>query len=147
MNTAIKYLSDPVWFTSVVVCGIIVSIIGAYLKQGIDKLGTWLFPRMVGFVRKDIEAFGNEVAALRASSERRVETQLLKIEYLVKIIGAFFAAVYLNVLASLVIAPNSPRFASVLRVVAFFAAMYVSACIGRYGRFATLLNQARRTGS
>jgi hypothetical protein len=146
MDALIKNISDPAWWMAVVVGGILINLVAAYMKPAIDKIAAWLYPRMAGSLRMKAEEFEDEVASLRASSEHRIQTQLLKIEYLVKIIGAFLLSIYLSLAASRAATANVSYLASILRVAGFLAGMYSIGCTGRYVRLADTLRQAWRKG-
>lgn len=88
MDALSKNSSDPNWWMTVVAFGIVINLFSAYLKPALDRMVIRVYPRMAGFFRRGTDAFDAEIATLRASSEHRVATQLLKIEYLVKIVGA-----------------------------------------------------------
>jgi len=144
MNTLTKNLADPSWWMTVVVFGILINVIAAYLKPAIDKLGAMVYPRLRGAVGQKAVEFEAEVQSLRASSEHRVATQLLKIEFLVKVIGGWLLSIQLY--AAAYIAKGAGAFYLVwpLYMSAVLAGLYSSGCIGRYLRLAQTLSRARQ---
>jgi hypothetical protein len=144
MDGITKNFSDPRWWMTVVVFGILINLAAAYIKPLIDKAVANIYPQMLRPFHGQLKRFEAEVTSLRENSEQRVATQLLKIEYLLKFIAAALVSSLIYIAASRVQSANVPYLASILHVAGVLAGLYAAACIGRYQHFAVTLAQAWR---
>ncbi len=138
MSALVENFRDPSWWATVVVFGLIVNLLSAYLKPLLDRLPG----RFGASIVRSIEGYNAEVEALRISSTRQLMTQVLRLEYLIKIIGAFALAVLLFAASSRVASAGQPRYSSVLLAAAVLTGLYSSGCIGRYRRLSNTLRKA-----
>jgi hypothetical protein len=138
VSDLVENFRNPSWWATVVLFGLIVNLLSAYLKPFLDRLPG----RLGSSIVRSVEDYNAEVEALRSSSTRQLMTQMLKVEYLIKIIGAFALAVLLFAASSRVASPGQPRYSSVLLVAAVLTGLYSSGCIGRYRRLSDTLRKA-----
>lgn len=144
MDTITKNFSDPEWWMTVVVFGVLINLTAAYIKPAIDKAAASMYPRMLRPFHGQLKQFEAEVTSLRKNLEHRMATQLLKIEYLLKFIASASVSSLFYVAASRVQSVNVPYLASVLHIAGVIAGLYAAACIGRYQHLAVALAQAWR---
>jgi uncharacterized protein YggT (Ycf19 family) len=145
MHGIAKNISDPSWWMTVVVFGILINLVAAYIKPVIDRAVAKLYPRLLKPFRNQFAHFEAEVASLRVSPDHRVATQLLKIEYLLKFVAAVLTSSLIYIGASRVQATDMQHLASILHLLGILVGFYAAGCIGRYQHFAVTLNEAWRT--
>lgn len=139
MATLIKSFSDHNWGITVVIFGILINLVSAYIKSIIDKTLGHIYPQMLKPFRRIIRRFEAEVASLCQSSGRQVMTQIPKTEFLVKFIGASVVAVLLDIMVLRVQSARLPHYVSILQIFGVLAGLYAAVCIGRYQHSAVTL--------
>lgn len=138
MNEILRNFRDPSWWLTVVICGVIINLASAYLKPYLDRFPETLSTKL----RRSVASYMAEIETVRGSTDRQILTQLLKIEYLLKIIGAAGLAVLLLGTASGIAASGFTSGSQVLSGAGILASIYASACIGRYRRLSDILHAA-----
>lgn len=142
METIPRVVQDPAWWFTVVLFGLLVNIAAAYLKPLLEKVGRRLRSGASAIARDHSRRMEWEVASAKSDVSYQIATQLLKIEYLIKIIGSVVLAIYLSHLAS---DPHGDPLWSRLRsLMSSVAGWYAAISLGRYWRFSETLLRAWR---
>ncbi len=146
MSTLARNFTDPAWWMTVVVFGIVINLAAAYLKPTLDRLAARLLPKAGAAFRRSVEAFDVEIQSMRRSADQRTTTQLLKVEYLIKIIGALLLSTQLYGAASRADAAGAFYVGAIIHTAGVLSGLYAAGCLGRYRRFADTLRDAWRLG-
>jgi hypothetical protein len=143
MNEILKLATSPVWWISVVIVGILINLLSAYLKPPLDdrfgRISTWWRVRS----KTKGEAWAKEVERLRASSEGRIaatieefRSRLWMMSYLL------FLIMFLLMLTVPLPHPLPNAFRSFILIAGALTLALVLAAHNRAARFHRLIREA-----
>jgi hypothetical protein len=134
-----RLLSDPEWWISVVVAGIVVNLVSAYCKPLTDKVFRRSYQGVSDFASAKSRQFESEVAQIRGNPDSVLWSQLRLIELLIKLIAATAFSSYLRARSKVV---TDQSLGVVLEIASLVAGMFAAGYMGTYWRGKTVLREA-----